>query len=57
MPSHLAFAPEISFELGEHPEHVKEALALGSAVVDRLLSHLESDAALLKVVDDILEVA
>jgi hypothetical protein len=53
----LAFAPEIIFELGEHPEHVEEALARGSAVVDRLLSRLEGDAALLKVVDDIFEVA
>jgi hypothetical protein len=53
----LAFAPKISFELGEHPGHVEEALARGSAGIDRLFGRLQGDAALLKVVDDILEVA
>jgi hypothetical protein len=37
----LALAAQVRFELGEHADHVKEALAGGRAGVDRLLGRLE----------------
>jgi hypothetical protein len=37
----LPFAPQVGLELGEHPEHVEEALAGRGAGVDRLLGRLQ----------------
>jgi hypothetical protein len=40
----LALAAKVGLELGEHAEHVEEALAGGSAGVDGLLGLLEAGA-------------
>jgi hypothetical protein len=47
----------VGLELGEHAEHVEEALAGGGAGVDRLLARLQGGALGLQGADDILEVA
>jgi hypothetical protein len=43
-PLQLALAAEVRLELGEHAQHVEEALAGGGAGVDRLFGHLKLDA-------------
>src|SRR5712672_4652103 len=53
----LALFPEVGLELGEHPQHVEEALPRGRAGVDRLLGGLQGDATPSEVMDDVLQVA
>lgn len=52
----LALTPEIGFEFSEHAKHVQEGLACRAAGVDGLLGRLESDAALLQCVHDVLQI-
>jgi hypothetical protein len=51
----LALAPQV--RLGKHAEHVEEALAGGSACVDRLLGRLEGGAAGADCSNDVLKIA
>ena len=53
----LAFFAQVGLELGEHAQHVEEALARRGAGVDRLLSRLEGRALGLHSSDDVLKIA
>src|SRR4030081_2434019 len=54
-PLKLALFPQVGLELGEHSQHVEEALARCCAGVDGLLSGLEAGALCLHGSDDILK--
>jgi hypothetical protein len=53
----LAFAPQVGFELGEHAEHVEDALAGRGAGVDRLLGRLRAHAPRPNSANDVLQIA
>ncbi len=52
----LAFTSEISFELGKYAQHVQKCFTSGGGSVDRLLRCTKRDAALLEVVNNVLQV-
>jgi hypothetical protein len=52
----LINATQIRLELREHPQHVEEAVAGGSAGVNRLLGRLEGRPARPHRADDVLEI-
>jgi hypothetical protein len=53
----MAFAPEVGLELGEHAEHIEEALAGGCAGIDRLFGRLRDGTASPYSAHDVLEIA
>jgi hypothetical protein len=53
----LTLAAQVGLELGEHAQHVEEALSGGGAGVDRLLGRLEGGAARADRADDVLQIA
>jgi hypothetical protein len=50
----LAFLPQVGFELGEHPKHVKEGLTGSGARVDRLHSRAQRHSPFHQLMDDVL---
>jgi hypothetical protein len=56
-PLELALTTQVGLELCEHTEHVEEALAGGSAGVDRLFGGFQARAFCFERADDVLQIA
>ena len=53
---HLAFKPQIGFELCKHAKHIEKRLASCGAGVDGLFRRFERDAPALQLMNDILKI-
>ena len=52
----LPLSSQVGLELCEHPKHVEEGLTSSVARIDGLLGRFEVHAALLQIMDDVLQV-